>query len=289
MASGDVPFSENLRKYFDASIGAYSPVTNTEVGDGQLTVSGAEKELVIGHFGATELAQYQGNDATLEAAGLDARREFRLFPTGRIVRPKLKYPKPGNSELRLYFNSEEFTVRKDRVWGTFLRGSEIWIYQLPRLVHDDIVNGAVSGSDRNEVIEAETDDYQEIVNSAAPEQIASTSMSWKRNPRIAAQSLLNHGYICELFPEHPVFVSRFTGKPFVEAHHLIPMKEQAKFEMNLDVAENICVLSPFGHRKIHVARFDDIVSDLNRLIASRAGLLEHARITADELLGLYRS
>ena len=289
MAGMDAEFNRNLRRYFDASMGAFSPVTDTEVKDGQVTVSGSEKKLVLDFFGRDELAKYAGNDEVLESAGLDARREFRLFPTGRLVYPKLKYPKPGNSELRLYFNEDEFTVHRDRVWGVFRRGDEIWIYQQPRAVHDDIEIGKITGNDREAVLEPETDDYQELINSAVPEQIATTQKSWKRNPRIAAGALAKRDYQCELYPDHPSFISRFTGKPFVEAHHLIPMKEQRNFSVNLDVQDNICVLSPFAHRKIHAASFDAIVSELDRLIDVRGGLLEYTGLTRDELLGLYRS
>lgn len=106
----DIEFDINLRNYFGCERGAYSPVTPTEAGDGQITLTGFEKAIAIDFFGAEELAPYRGNDDVIEAAGLDARREFRIFPTGERVYPKLKYAKSRGGELRLYFNANEFKV-----------------------------------------------------------------------------------------------------------------------------------------------------------------------------------
>ena len=106
----DRKFGPELINYFGAQIGAYSPVTWTEAKDGQVTLTGFEKAIALQHFGEAALAPYRGNDDVLEAAGLDARRPFRIFPTGDFVYPKLKYAKSQANELRLYFNDNEFKV-----------------------------------------------------------------------------------------------------------------------------------------------------------------------------------
>lgn len=288
MANGTKVFDDALRAFFQADRGAFSEVTATEAGDGQVTVSSQEKTIVTEHFGDEELLKYVGNDAVLAAAGLDARREFRLFPTGEIVRPKLKYPKPNNSELRLYFNDDEFKVRKGHYWGVFERAGNIWIFQSKAPLIERLRAGEFSGDQRGEALEEEYDDYQSAVNSKEPELKTKTSKSWARDPKVAAAAIADAQYTCELMPELPVFLSRASGKPFVEAHHLIPIKMQNDFDQSLDVKENICVLSPFAHRKIHLASFDDVVGDIRRLIASRAALLEYANVSEDELLSYYR-
>jgi hypothetical protein len=286
--SGTETFDQGLKAVFEADRGAYSVVTATEAGDGQVTVSSDEKKLIIDFFGEAELKKYQGNDSDIEAAGLDARHEFRLWPTGEIVRPKLKYPKPGNSELRLYFNNDEFKVRKGHYWGVFERSGEIWIFKSPKPFLDGIRSGDFSPNGRGQSLEDELDDYQMLVNSTLPSQSETTTKSWDRNPKVASAALIDAGYKCELYPELPTFRSRSTGKPFVEAHHLIPMKLQANFGVSLDIEENICALSPFAHRKIHLAGFDDIAKDVLTLIDRRPGLLEYVGTSADEVLGFYR-
>lgn len=289
MPSQDKPFNASLRSYFQADAGAYSPVTDTEVDDGQVTVSGHEKELVVGHFGEANLAKFRGNDATLQAAGLDARHDFRLFPTGSVVKPKLKYPKATGNELRLYFNADEFVVKTGRTWGVFLRNGEIWIYQMPISLHNQIAAGKVSGADRSDTVEEETDDYQALINSNAPEQVVSTSKAWKRDPQVAARAVAAKGYLCELAPEESTFVSRRTGQPFIEAHHLVPMKEQEAFDINLDREDNVCALSPFAHRKIHHGKFEDIEGDIRELAKSRQALLDELELSVEELLTFYRT
>lgn len=286
--TGTKTFDAGLRSVFEAVRGAYSIVTATEAGDGQVTVSSDEKELVTNFFGEAELKKYQGNDSVIEAAGLDARREFRLWPKGEIVRPKLKYPKPGNSELRLYFNDDEFKVRAGQYWGVFERSGEIWIFKSPKPFVDSIKNGEFSPTGRGQALEDESDDYQAVANSALPSQSESLTKAWNRNPKIAAVALREAGYQCELYPQLPSFLSRTTGKPFVEAHHLIPMKLQANFGVSLDIKENICSLSPFAHRKLHLAGFDEIANDVLSLIQKRPGLLKYAGTSADEVLGFYR-
>ena len=288
MVTGTEAFDGPLRSFFQADRGAFSEVTATEAGDGQVTVSSEEKAIVTEHFGEEELSKYVGNDTVLAAAGLDARREFRLFPTGEIVRPKLKYPKPNNSELRLYFNDDEFKVRKGHYWGVFERAGEIWIFQSKAPLIDRLRRGEFSSDRRGEALEEEHDDYQSAINSKEPELKTRTSNSWARNPKVAAEAIADAEYRCELMPELPSFISRASGKPFVEAHHLIPMKMQNDFDQSLDVKDNICVLSPFAHRKIHLATFDDVVGDIRRLIAPREALLEYANVSEDELLSYYR-
>lgn len=288
MMSGTSTFDAGLKSVFEAERGAYSIVTATEAGDGQVTVSSDEKELVVSFFGEAELKKYQGNDSVIEAAGLDARREFRLWPTGEIVRPKLKYPKPGNSELRLYFNEDEFKVRAGQYWGVFERSGQIWIFKSPKNFLDSVQSGEFSPTGRGQALEDESDDYQAAANSALPSQFQSVTKAWNRNPKVAADALREAGYLCELYPQLPTFLSRTTGKPFVEAHHLIPMKLQANFDVSLDIKENVCSLSPFAHRKLHLAGFDDIAKDVMSLIERRPGLLEYAGTSADEVLGFYR-
>jgi 5-methylcytosine-specific restriction enzyme A len=285
----DKEFSGRLRSYFQCDRGAYSPVTWTEAKDGQITLTGAEKKIVVDYFGADSLAPYKGNDDVLQAAGLDAKRPFRKFPTGELVFPKVKYPKPDKTELRLYFNKDEFKVSEGFFWGTFIRNGEIWICYFSPWLEKEIEASSDAISGRAIALEAEEDSYQDKINETLPSQKTTSTMAWNRNPQIAFTALKNSGFICEVRPDLETFISRSNGKPFLEAHHLIPMKIQNEFpNTNLDTVENICVLTPFVHRKLHHAPFEKILPDLIKLLDSRKQLLERLSIVQDDVLGMYR-
>ena len=286
----DRQFEAGLKRYFGCQTGAYSPVTSTEAKDGQVTLTGSEKKIALDFFGEAELAPYRGNDEVLEAQGLDARRPFRIFPAGHIVYPKLKYAKAKGGELRLYFNDDEFKVDVGHFWGIFVKEGKIWLCQFSPWFKEDVESGLNVDEEDSVSLEPEKDDYQDVFNDLPPEMIASTSMSWKRNPKIAAEALEKSGYKCEVQPELETFVSKKTGKPFLEAHHLIPMKAQSVFkDQSLDVADNICILNPYAHRKIHHAPVDAILPELKKLILPRQALLERLEIKQDYIFEIYEA
>jgi 5-methylcytosine-specific restriction enzyme A len=284
----DIEFDAAFRRYFGATRGAYSRVTETEAGDGQVTLTGIEKEIALAHFGAASLAPYRGNDDVLAEKGLDARREFHHFPTGTIVTPKLKYAKAQGGELRLYFNDGAFKVYAGDNWGLFLRDGKIWICSFSSKIATQVASGNLSDGSRAATLEPDDDNFQDLANDAPPGQVTATTTKWGRNPSLAAQAFAAKDYRCELMPDGPSFVSRRSGKRFNEAHHLIPMREQGQYSLSLDTLDNICVLNPFAHRRLHHASFDVIVPDLRRLIASRPLLLERHGLLEDDLIGLYR-
>lgn len=286
--SGDKPFDQRLCAFFGADKGAYSIVTPTEADDGQVTLTGEEKKLALNYFGEAELSEYRGNDEVLASKGLDARRAFRHFTTGQVVYPKLKYAKSKGTELRLYFNAEEFKVTEGEFWGIFTKKGEIWICNFSQKLFGALKNDELQFDDRH-LLEAEIDDFQSEANSAAPEQMESHSMQWKRDPKIAAGALKSKNYECEIHPEFPTFVSRATGNPFMEAHHLVPMKLQTVYKdaINLDTIENICVLNPLSHRMLHHGKFDDIVDSLNILVKTRLDFIRSLDLVSDDIFAMY--
>ncbi len=84
----DLEFDVNLQNYFGCKRGAYSPVTPTEAGDGQITLTGSEKKIAIDFFGAEELAPYRGNDggSYLGRKRAWAGKHFHLFPALILLR-----------------------------------------------------------------------------------------------------------------------------------------------------------------------------------------------------------
>lgn len=58
-------------------------------------------------------------------------------------------------------------------------------------------------------------------------------------------------YVCEYDNKHITFENNYDNKPYIEAHHLIPMATQGLFEYNIDFADNIICLCPNCHRRFH--------------------------------------
>jgi len=97
---------------------------------------------------------------------------------------------------------------------------------------------------------------------------------WERDPSIARQALEIVNFTCEINISHKTFTSEKTRKNFVEAHHLIPIKFQDKFENSLDVSANIVSLCPNCHSKLHHAIFEEKEEMLKFLFDKRKVRLE---------------
>ncbi|NKC60592.1 hypothetical protein HED34_11540 [Vagococcus fluvialis] len=104
-------------------------------------------------------------------------------------------------------------------------------------------------------IEGEMNNTEVIQNSRdKKEKILSNNI--KVYPRSAYEVRLSKEiskWKCEIDPEHETFTNLSNNKPYMEAHHLIPMSKQDDFVKSIDFAENIICLCPNCHRKIHYA------------------------------------
>ncbi|WP_195891960.1 MrcB family domain-containing protein [Neobacillus dielmonensis] len=74
---------------------------------------------------------------------------------------------------------------------------------------------------------------------------------YTRRVKVAAAALKKAHYKCALDENHTTFTNKSSGKPYVEAHHLIHMSTQGNFEYELDCLENIASLCPTCHRLLH--------------------------------------
>lgn len=77
---------------------------------------------------------------------------------------------------------------------------------------------------------------------------------YKRDKHVAINALNIAGFICEIDIEHPCFIRKDGVTPYTEAHHLVPMSLQYKFEYSLDIEENIVSLCSNCHNEIHYGR-----------------------------------
>lgn len=114
--------------------------------------------------------------------------------------------------------------------------------------------------------------------------------TYRRDPYIARIAIELSDYKCEINTKHKVFTSKITNKNFVEAHHLIPVSYQEKFQNSLDVPSNIISLCPNCHRLLHSATFSEKEIYLKRLFTERVNLLnkQGINLALDELLEMYK-
>lgn len=81
----------------------------------------------------------------------------------------------------------------------------------------------------------------------------SSKIIYQRDPRIAIMRFKAADYKCEIDPLHTTFISESTNRPYMEAHHFIPIRFQPDFYNPLDNLDNITSLCPNCHRGIHHA------------------------------------
>ena len=118
-------------------------------------------------------------------------------------------------------------------------------------------------------------------------ELVNGSPRYKRDPRIGRYAIECAGYKCEVDGTHRTFISRGSDKPYLEAHHLIPISAQDKFEYSLDVPANIVSLCSTCHNEIHYGK--NAKKIICYLYNDRKERLDKAgiNIDADELLRLY--
>jgi len=143
--------------------------------------------------------------------------------------------------------------------------------------------------------------FQENVNQVQPIDVPSGRLPrsmprkigkmerYSANPRRSKTALEAAGYMCALDSHHQTFTNRRSRKPYMEAHHLIPMQRQGIMEYDIDVPENILCLCPNCHRKMHLAEDATRRQIIQIAYQMREGGLESRGIAIDyiSLLRLY--
>jgi 5-methylcytosine-specific restriction enzyme A len=118
-----------------------------------------------------------------------------------------------------------------------------------------------------------------------------TSEAFKRNAQKGVNAIVKANYLCEIDANHKDFISKVTGKNYVEAHHLIPMEYQDRFDVSIDVEANIICLCVACHKKLHHAVFEEKEAILKQLLNMRKARLQKCSInvTGDVLLTYYEN
>ena len=114
----------------------------------------------------------------------------------------------------------------------------------------------------------------------APITVAQTV--WKRSNILRIQTLISADFKCEIDSRHETFIAEKTGKPFMESHHAIPMRQQPRFDNSLDIYANLVCLCPICHRRIHYGLKEDRVSLIRQIYSCRADRLAKSGIVLSQ-------
>lgn len=211
--------------------GSYSPVTDREIYDSQITATDSEAKLLVEFFRRSGEGIYVGNVNSNRAA---ARKAFRLFPTGETVFLNLVYPKPNKTELRLYLSSRAgFMPNKGDVWFLYesRERGELWIGAMPESRWRDLNEESLIGK-----------------------KVETKVKRLERDPSLVKKRMELSRYMCEYSENHKLFVARSTGSRYVEVHHIIPLNFQDEFaSKKLDNINNLYSLCPYCHAAVHHA------------------------------------
>ncbi|MBR6124789.1 HNH endonuclease [Candidatus Saccharibacteria bacterium] len=264
---------------FAAEAGSYSLVTDREVFDSQITATDAETILLRNYFLQNRQSIHVGNVKSNPQA---AAKTFRLYPSGKPISLNLIYPKPEKSELRLYISKTAgFFPNPGEVWFLFIKKEthDLWIGSMPEKEwrrensigrnDEEIENTLKTDIDEIDAKIIEEQSNNSSSQNCTPE-ILKEGADFIRRRELAILRMQRSKYKCEFDPSHKLFIAKATGCPYLEAHHLIPIRFQPQLHsLKLDSLDNICCLCPNCHRAIHHAEDDVVKAMLQKLSAIR--------------------
>ncbi|MDQ0171217.1 HNH endonuclease [Paenibacillus tundrae] len=110
----------------------------------------------------------------------------------------------------------------------------------------------------------------EIKTPPAQKTVFNGRENFSRNARIAVEALMEATFKCEVNHLHYTFISKKHRQPYVEAHHLVPMKFQDRFPLaSLDTHANVVSLCPNCHRLLHHGIEEEYIEILETLLNQR--------------------
>jgi 5-methylcytosine-specific restriction enzyme A len=270
-------FGVSQKFKFESESGTYSIVTEREYYDSQITATDYETDLLIQHFGLDNI--HIGNVTSNKVA---ANKRFRKFPTGESIFLNLVFPKPEKKELRLYLSSKAgFKPDPLSVWFMYLHENDIWIGSMDE----------VQWRNENSLLLYDEDEHKYQDSIEELDVIKSTKLKardiFTRDSKLALQRLIKADFKCEFDKKHELFVSRHTKRPYLEAHHLLPMALQRTTNKKIDTLDNIFCLCPNCHRAIHHSESTFAREIIDTLVENRPSVLSILNVNNSDIHGYY--
>ena len=115
----------------------------------------------------------------------------------------------------------------------------------------------------------------------------STSEYNRRDPQVIINALAAAHYLCEIDNSHFTFIRKNCELPYTEGHHLIPLKFQERFNVNLDIEANVVSLCSSCHNLLHYGKdYEELLKVLYKMRKERL-LKCGIDISFDELKSFY--
>jgi len=274
-------------KFFQAEVGAFSPVTDREAGGDKSVTVVAEDKAVIERCYPLDSFIRKGGAAPV---GKPERHNFNVYNLingdHEVHALPIKYPKKDKDEIRLYFLRETgFYPLPNTTWFIFTRAGEPFpfIGFMPNTdwarVPEEIQRR--QEFEFNSQLDNEDDNYQRDLHDPSPRTQATAQqvLRYPRNAELARQVIRASGYLCQINPDHQTFDSASTDERYMEAHHLVLVSSADKFPLvPLDVKPNIISLCPNCHRAIHFADSSTKKALLRALFTQRSVALTQVGI-----------
>lgn len=124
------------------------------------------------------------------------------------------------------------------------------LYSINELAADERLNEDISISDSKKI----NPQINDIPEQQTEPVIKNGIRFFPRNPKNAIQALVNADFKCELNNSHISFPRQKDGRPYMEAHHLIPMSQSDSFKNSIDITANIICLCSNCHNQIHYGK-----------------------------------
>lgn len=270
-------FGESQKIKFNSDNGAYSVVTRRENYDSQITATDEEARLLLSFFGKENI--HVGN---VKSDREKAKQSFSLYPDGDVINLNLVYPKPQKTELRLYLSERAgFKPDSEDIWFMFEEKDKLWIGAMSEPVWRD----------QNQILiyDESEGDYQDSLQELDEIKINKLKARdvYTRDRKKAIERMELSDYQCENNYKHNLFLSRSTNKPYLEAHHLIPMSLQKSIREPLDTLGNIYCLCPYCHRAIHHAEKTVTKAIIDNLVEKRPDVLKILNNTKSDIYNYY--
>ncbi len=304
--------TEAQLEHFEAESGACSEVTVREASrDKSITIDRFEKSEIFRSYGPRTFKRGGRVDPngrmrqvkkSAASAKINDKKKFNIYDFNplkleRTAELAIKYPKRTGNELRLYFQKRIFSPPKNAMFFIFHRKGD----EIPNIGFAEMSEwtNIFDEGDRGASFEfgfgfdEEDTDYQKGIHSpqAKSGKQHVVGVRYKRNAALAAEVARSANFTCELDPRHKTFRSATHGEQFIEAHHLVPVACEERFDYPLDVRENIVILCPNCHRAIHLADSATKSKMLKKFFKERRKPLKRVGITLNQktLLEIYKA
>ena len=100
-----------------------------------------------------------------------------------------------------------------------------------------------------DVLDAFAEDLSSVIGNDNPRQREVRTYQYVRDPKVVAYALRKANGVCFDCGARP-FISRMTGHPYLEVHHVVTLKNGG-----MDTPENVVALCPNCHRQRHYGQY----------------------------------